>query len=70
MVETLSLVEGVSEMIVTNGITTIDLTRPQQTIDGKWYVAAKKNARGLAVKQKVKAEGIITSSPNVVYERK
>lgn len=69
MVETCSLVESVSEMIITDGITTIDLTRPQQTIDGKWYVAAQKNARGLAVKQKVKAEGIITPSPNVVYEQ-
>jgi len=57
-------------MIITNGITTIDLTRPQQTIDGKWYVAAQNNARGLAVLDEVKAEGIITSSPNVAYERK
>ena len=46
MVETHSLVESVSEMIATTSITTIDLTRPQQTIDGKWYVAGKKNARG------------------------
>ena len=30
---------------------------------------AKKNARGLAVKHELKAEGIITPSPNVVYEQ-
>ena len=41
-VEICSLVESISKMIVTNGITTIDLTKPQQTIDGKWYVASKK----------------------------
>ena len=67
-VETHSLVEGISEMVVTDGITTIDLTRPQQTIDGKWYVAVKKNARGLAVEQEVKAEGIHNTPPNVLYE--
>ena len=57
-------------MIVTNGITTIDLTRPQQTIDGKWYVAAKKNARGLAVLREVEMRGIVTPPKNRVYEQK
>jgi len=58
VVEAHSLVESISEMIITNGFSTIDLTRPQRTIDGKWYVAGKKNARGLAVVRKVEAEGI------------
>lgn len=70
VVETHSLVEGISEMIITNGFSTIDLMRPQQTIDGKWYVASKKNARGLAVLREVEAKGIITPPPNVVYELK
>ena len=69
-VETHSLVEGISEMVVTDGITTIDLTRPQQTIDGKWYVAVKKNAQGCPRTEKVEAVGIITFPPNVVYELK
>jgi len=64
------LVEGISEMIVTDGFTTIDLTRPQRALDGKWYVAAKKNARGLTRLRKVEARGIITSPQNVVYEQK
>ncbi len=63
VVETHSLVEGISEMIITNGFSTIDLTRPQQTIDGKWYVASQKNARGSTVLRKVKAEGIIKTPP-------
>lgn len=55
-------------MIVTDGNTTIDLSRPQQTIDGKWYMEGQKDARGLAVLHEVKAEGIITPPANVVYE--
>ena len=63
------MVQGISKMIVTNGFSTIDLTRPQQAIDGKWYVAVKKSARGCPRMEEVKTEGIITPSPNVVYEQ-
>jgi hypothetical protein len=53
-------------MKVTDGITTIDLTRPQQAIDGKWYVMATEKRTRMA---QVEKQGTLVPPPNVIDEQ-
>ena len=74
MVETPSLVKGISEMKcekhkckLVYSHSCMQFYCPKCTEEAE---VAKKNARGLTVLRKVEAEGIITPPSNVVYEQK